>query len=247
MPVDFQHGFTKALLDPQEPVPSYAVGFEGERVQKRFNVYRNNVISSLMEALAQGFPFVCRLVGEDFFKAMARDYARAHPPLSPVMVYYGADFPEFIASYTAAHSLPYLCDVARLEYARREAYFAKDAVLLSADWATKEEPSTLYGLKLDLHPSLRVIESVYPIYDLWAKYHGELDKALGKNGQTVLVSRPQFEVITRFAPCSAKLFFSFLGKKSLGEAVEATLKKEAQADIHNLITIAFSLTVRRNL
>src|SRR5665213_1812162 len=90
---DRQRVFAAAMLDPGLPVPAGVVDPDGRVCPKRFGVYRNNVITGLIEALQDSFPAVCRLVGEEYFRAMARLYVTARPPRSPVLLQYGADFP----------------------------------------------------------------------------------------------------------------------------------------------------------
>ena len=96
---ELQQAFSNALKDPEEPTPSSVAGRPGENPAKRFGVYRNNVTVSLVEALIAAFPAVHRLVGDEFFKAMARVYVGLHPPRSPLMFAYGQDFPDFRADY----------------------------------------------------------------------------------------------------------------------------------------------------
>src|SRR3546814_13139018 len=91
--------FALALLDPERAVPKGLVGPDGEPSARRFAVYRNNVFVGLTDALRAGFPCIVRLVGDDFFAAMARVFAAATPPSSPVLLHYGAEFPDFIASF----------------------------------------------------------------------------------------------------------------------------------------------------
>ena len=121
-----QQAFASALLDSNLPAPQGLVGPDGVQSERRFTVYRNNVFVGLTEALRAGFPCTARLVGEEFFMAMARIFAAAHPPGSPVLLHYGAEFPDFIASFPPAASLPYLADVARIERAATEAYHERD-------------------------------------------------------------------------------------------------------------------------
>ncbi|MCP2936872.1 DNA-binding domain-containing protein, partial [Salmonella enterica subsp. enterica serovar Typhimurium] len=68
-----------------------------------------------------------RIVGAEFFRAMARVYVRVQPPRSPIMLDYGAGLPDFIRSFEPAAVLPYLEDVARIERAWTEAYHAPEA------------------------------------------------------------------------------------------------------------------------
>jgi len=88
--------FTPALLDPERLTPAGVAGPNGKAADKRYNVYRNNVTVSLINALTATFPATLRITGTDFFRAMARFHVRAMPPTSPLLFEYGRDFPEFI-------------------------------------------------------------------------------------------------------------------------------------------------------
>ncbi|GEC17491.1 hypothetical protein NWI01_33830 [Nitrobacter winogradskyi] len=119
-----------ALLDPERPVPLGLVGPNGAPSARRFAVYRNNVIAGLVDTLQAAFPAVSRIVGNDFFRAMARIYAASELPVSPIMLGYGGSFPNFIERFGPAAMLPYLADVARIERAWTEAYHAAEASAL---------------------------------------------------------------------------------------------------------------------
>ena len=81
--------FARALLDPEAEVPWGLTDPEGRPAPKRFSVYRNNVASSLTRALEAAFPTVRKLVGDEFFAAMAGVFLRAHPPQSRMLMLYG--------------------------------------------------------------------------------------------------------------------------------------------------------------
>ena len=121
-----QQEFIKAALTPDAPIPAGMVTPMGTPAKRRFDVYRNNIIVGLKEAIAASYPAVKSLVGDAFFDAMAGDYVRAHPPKTPILPLYGADFAAFIDNFAPASRLPYLGDVARLEYALRQSYHAAD-------------------------------------------------------------------------------------------------------------------------
>ena len=122
--------FASALLSPDESCPQGLFSYNGADPASRFAVYRNNVHSSLINALAAGYPVTLQLVGDEFFRAMAGVYVQGFPPTSALINEYGGDLADFIQGFAPAASVPYLADVARLERLRVRAYHAADAVAL---------------------------------------------------------------------------------------------------------------------
>lgn len=122
-----QAAFAQALLDPHQSVPPGIVTRNQSDPARRLAVYRNNVMVSLVDALAQTFPVTQTLVGEDFFRALCQVFVRQNPPRVRVLSSYGDELPGFIRQFTPAASLPYLADVARLEMLRLQALHAADA------------------------------------------------------------------------------------------------------------------------
>jgi hypothetical protein len=167
-----QPAFATALLAPDCVCPSGLKSWNGSDPGRRFAVYRNNVIVGLVDALADSYPVVQALVGEDFFRAMAGVFVRAQPPRSPVLAWYGAGLAEFIAGFPPAAGLPYLADVARLEWLRVEAWHAADAVSMPMDElaAVLADAQALPEARVVLHPALRVLRSTHPIVSLWAAH-----------------------------------------------------------------------------
>ena len=134
-----QREFAEALLDPTRATPPGLVGSDGETSAKRFSVYRNNVVAGLIEALSANFPAVCRIVGETSSARWPAPLSDRSAPTSPILLDYGAGFPNFIAAFEPATSLPYLPDVARLERAWLEAYHAREAVALTRPTCCRSE------------------------------------------------------------------------------------------------------------
>ncbi len=167
-----QTAFALPLLQPELPCPTGLTTWNQSDPALRYAVYRNNVTVSLIDALADTYPVVQQLVGEDFFRAMARLFAQAHPPQSRVMAFYGQGFADFIASFPPAASVSYLADVARLEMAYVDAYHAADAVALPARHlqALLADPQQLEALHVALHPSVHIVRAPYAIVDIWVAH-----------------------------------------------------------------------------
>lgn len=200
--------FAAALLDPGLPCPGAVRAWNGSDPLRRFNVHRNNVASSLAAALADTFPVVQELVGREFFRAMAGVFVREHPPASPVLVRYGERFPAFIGGFAPAASVPYLADVARLEFARLESLHAADAPSLPAeDLAAALQAGERAGeLQIALHPSLRLVGAQFAAISIWAAHQGagELAEVAVSRPEWALVVRPGLEVLV--IPCDRGTF-----------------------------------------
>ncbi|MCU0919338.1 MAG: DNA-binding domain-containing protein [Burkholderiaceae bacterium] len=166
------HAFAAALLDASLPPPPGLHAWNGSDPSARFAVYRNNVVHSLVALLADTFPVVRQLVGDEFFDAMARLYVVDHPPTSPMMHRYGAGLPRWVADFEPATALPYLSDVAQLEWSRLCAFHAADAepVETQAVVTLMQAPERLACASLALHPCVAVVRSSHPIVSLWAAH-----------------------------------------------------------------------------
>lgn len=177
MNTTMQAGFSAALFDAGVAVPAGLRAWNGSDPARRFAVYCNNVAVALTQALADTFPVVQQLVGDEFFAAMAGVYWREQPPRSPVLARWGDGFADWLAAFAPARSLPYLPDMARLEQARVAAWQAADADPLGADeWRQRlADTATLPQSRLVLHPSCRVLCSAFDVHTLWAVHQQEGD------------------------------------------------------------------------
>lgn len=222
---DLQAGFVDALTQPDLPVPE-AIGTRlGKPVKRRLDVYRNNVVAGMTEALRATYPAVEKLVGADFFAASARVYLDRNPPRSPLLFHYGETFGDFLDGFPPAARTPYLGDVARLEWARLRAYHAEDreplAIGTLGECLVTESGQEVNpgGFRFSLHPSLSLIRSRWPVVSLWAASTGqELAEDVDmKTSEAALVVRPAFTVETRQVP---EQTFAFISVLMHGETLE---------------------------
>jgi hypothetical protein len=167
-----------ALLDPALPCPPGLETWNGSDPARRVAIHRNNVMSSLIEALIDTYPVVTELVGEAFFRRMARCFVQAHPPRSPVLACYGGDFPAFVRGFPPAADLPWLAEVARLEQARVAVYHAADEPALErvriAQTLTAYQFTNPGALTFALHPGLHCLRGQFAAVSLWAAHQGAL-------------------------------------------------------------------------
>jgi hypothetical protein len=230
-----QTAFAKALLDPDQTAPDGLANPFGGPAGKRFDIYRNTVAVSLTEALETGFPTVRKLVGNDFFKAMAGVYLRANPPSDPRLALYGTTFPGFLARFDPVRHLPYLPDVARLDLGLRQSYHAADAAPLQTAGL---DPALVLALKPRLAPATLVLSSRHPVHAIWRfNTAAEAPKPV-PTAQDVLIARKGYDPAPHLLPPGGlTLARALTGRLSLAEAMTRTLADHPTADISSLATL----------
>jgi hypothetical protein len=234
--------FATALMDAQHGIPEGIRCRTDADLFSRFGVYRNNIVVSLIDALEHSYPVIAELVGQGFFRSMARGFALNHPPTSPVMAEYGQGFAMFIETYQPAASLPYLSDVARLEWQCVMASQAKDAVSLDLQslQSLLNQPEQLAASKWIFDPSVFLIESDYAVASLWLAHQSdtsaEKNRALSQlnpdRAETGFLIRKGLDLHVRVLDQDTFIFIKSLWEGcSLGAAVEATLKGNSDFDM----------------
>lgn len=228
----FEADFAKSILsgDP-DARPAMLKG----DAASRFRLFRNNYYHGLGQQLAEAYPAVRGLTGDDFFFVIARLYLQAHPPKSRSLALFGSEFPVFLEEFPPAAAMACLPDVARLERFWLEALHSTDAEPL--------DPASLSGLGETLvvvrfiaHPATRILVSDSPIVDIW-RSHINASKPQAKTGcesrqQTALVTRPGMSVEVRpLSPAQTIFATALLEGESTSFAHEKAFQFEKYFDV----------------
>jgi hypothetical protein len=235
-----QATFARAVLDAKLPVPTDLRGQHDHRLQRRFSVYRNNVVASLIAALSTRFPVVQQLVGVEFFQGMARAYVAQHPPRLPILLYYGDSFADFIDTFAPAAPIPYLGDVARIEWARGAAYHTADVPPVDADAFTALPLDRLDAVQVRLHPSVSVVSSAHPAFSIW-RVNQDPDYLIPVSPwgpEAALIARPHFRVQTKAIPLATACFIQDIANgATLGLAFATGQNGSPQLDGRDALTL----------
>lgn len=239
-----QNGFAQALLDASEPVPMGLDGPAGTARAERFAVYRNNVAVGLIEALRSAFPVTDQLVGSEFFTVMAHAHALESPPASPVLLHYGGDFPAFVARFEPAAALPYLSELAALEWLWLESYHEADEAALAIEALGAVAPSRLPGLRLGLHPAVRFAAFDHPALSIW-QFHqnggGEGELTVDAGPEWVLIARPEAAVsVSSLSRGGFALVAALAAGETIAEAADAGASIDPNLDFGDLLPRLFA-------
>ncbi|SMF44236.1 Putative DNA-binding domain-containing protein [Alteromonadaceae bacterium Bs31] len=207
-----------------------------EELDDRLNIYRNNVFHSMTEVLQDTFSSVASVVGDDFFEALATAFIKSSPPSQPAMIHFGENFPNFIENFEHSRQLPYLADLARLEWAEHSAYYKAEAQALPLESFTSLSNTELANAIFTFHPSFHLLRSSYAIFSITEMLRSEeiAETTNYQHSENVLIIRPE-SVVKRYKLSNAlSHFFELLVSRvdletALDEAqlVANTLKDES--------------------
>ena len=200
------------------------------------DIYRNNYRGNLHDALAGAYPVIQQLVGDDFFRYLSRAFVAQYPSRSANLHHYGAELASFIATFAPARDLVYLPDVAALEWACHQAYFADDADILDLNELAQVPPEAYSELVLHIHPSSRLLYSGYPVAAIWHAHQpgasGDFNIDLNAGPCHALVSRDRdVVVVTELAAAAAAWLQRIQAGSTLGEATEQATARYPDFDL----------------
>ncbi|MCC7596808.1 DUF692 family protein [Janthinobacterium sp. FW305-129] len=227
-----QQAFATALLDTEATLPAFA----GDVVPQRFSLYRGNLSAAWRRTLAHAYPVVLALVGEDFFGGLARAYGRKMPSDSADLNQFGARFADFLAAFPPVDELPYLPDMARLEWALHLAHYAADAQALAPESLAALHPDQLEARRFTLHPACALLASGWQVAAMWqAHQEGDGSGIFPQDLQVAsqaLVCRPRWKAQVLVLDVAAHAALQALRQgQTFGAALDAAFELDPAFDL----------------
>ncbi|MEQ6291931.1 DNA-binding domain-containing protein [Vogesella sp. GCM10023246] len=224
----WQADLLAAITDPQwQPAPGFPAA--------ALAVYRNNYRVGLMEMLALAYPLCRQLLGSEFFDGLTREYVRATPSRSGNLHHYGATLADFIAGFAPCAELPYLPDVARLEWALHCGYYAPDAPRYDAANLAAVPPASWGQLRFGFQPAATVLLSRWPLAAIhaWHQPDGEHTVVDMQQAQPLLLYRDHVGrmQLTALDSAAAAFCHALYCGNTLDEATTAALAQDAGFDL----------------
>lgn len=211
--------------------------FPAERL---FQVYRNNFWIATEDALSGIYGVVKQLVGDQFFRVLVDHFLRNYPPRYGNVLQLGCDLPVFLCDFKLTAGLPYLSDIARLEWAYHQVFHAHDSAPFDIRSLGSIVPDKIPLLRFRLAPGSRLIYSPYPIFDIWRVnqpgYDGEQTVDLDAGGDSILLSRPGLQVeLQKLEPMDARFLHSLASGGNLEQASAAAVKQSRHFDLEQAL------------
>ena len=202
-----------------------------EQVRQRLGIYRGNARANAAKALAAAYPVIEKIVGPEFFSGLASEYQSRIPSVNGDLNEYGEAFAGFLADFPPAREIPYLADVARLEWRVHRAHYAADPGRFDPARLALVPPEHQLQLRLRLHPACHVLQCAYPVARIWEihqdAFSGEFAVEFSGRPTNALVYRPRFRVeVAQISDAEAV----FLRAASDGQTLDAALAAAQLSD-----------------
>ena len=243
--LQLQSDFAAALRNRERNTEAgrWLVG-DAAHAEGRLALYRANMVAAADKALSGAYPVLRQVVGAEFFHGVAREYQRGTPSTSGDLGEFGAAFDAFLAGFEHVQSMPWLPDLARLEWAVHRASGAADAPGWDAAALGAVEPDRQEAIRFQWSPGLAVIHSAWPVVRVWTIHQPGADgdfSVAWDVPETALVARDGFAVtVTACGLADAAFIEASLAGAPLGDAAAAALAHHPDFDLGALLGRAFA-------
>lgn len=170
----------------------------GAEVRNRalLSIYRATSVANATAALRLAYPVCRQITGDDYFDALVRRYWAQTPSTDGDLNRYGHSFADFLDGFEPVRALPYLPDVARLEWSVHVATTAADTAPLGGEAFAGLAPDALAAARLHMTPGFALLGSAWPIADIWLQHQRD---AAGASGDAfdIDLEQAQYAVVWR--------------------------------------------------
>jgi len=232
-----QAAFADALFDGGKEDQALPL-FKGDSalVEQRFALYRGNLSGTWDKTLANAYPVLQALVGEEFFAALARAYGKAHPSIDGDLNRFGAHFAAFLDGFEHVAQYTYFPDMARFEWALHRTHYADGAPVLDAAALSAMAPQQMDRARLKLHRACTLFASPWAIVELWLAHQPatgaghDFPSELAQANHAAIV-RPHWKAeVLPLSPAAHAMLSRLAAGQTLGEALDAACEMDAQFD-----------------
>ncbi len=232
-----QAGFAQAIVDPRKAADAAPLLAGNAAIaEDRIAIYRGNALANARKALSGAYPVINRLVGDEFFEGLAREYQRRFYSRSGDLNEYGDAFASFLEDFPHVRELPYLPDVARLEWAGHRAHYAADVAVFDLSRLAAIPPERQGDLRFRFNPAVSIVGSRFPVDRIWEVnqpgFDGDAGVDLDAGPRHVMVVRPRFRVLVRRLSSGAFGWIDAAARgRTLTQALEAAFTIDPAFDL----------------
>ena len=173
--------------------PSNIDAYIKENFSDNLSIYNNNITQNLKSVLKHTYQNTQKLIGDECFAQIATEYVFNNPATSGNLDDYGAGFCDFIYQKLSS-KLPYVKDIAKIEWMLQLSMNENDNFTDNSTLLSSLTPDELAELRPKLHPSVNMLKSNYPIYQIWQLLIGKSSQNINYNdgGEYICITKQSY-------------------------------------------------------
>ena len=140
-------------------------------VKKRLGIYADAYRLRIIEALANSYPILKALLGDDLFEKVALKYIEQYPSTYRNMRWVGDKMSEHLQANFPQY--PIAAEMAAFEWGLSLAFDAEDTPILTLQHLAKIAPENWGAIQLKAHPSLQLLAFNYNVLPMWQALNAE--------------------------------------------------------------------------
>ena len=235
-----QEGFARSVTGDVDGIYVQTICEVGLSGARRLGIYQHSIANGLRDALASVFEVVEKLVGSEYFAHVVENYVRTHPSTSGNVHDFGKTFPDYLETFPGLEALPYLPDVARLEWAYHAAFHSPVGSMLNIDKLSQVAESKYDELNFLLSPACYLLHSNYPVLHIWQvnqeNYDGDDSVNLDEGGVDIAVAREGKQIVFHsLKPADLVLLKELSSGKTFNVSCETALKLDPDCDVSQVL------------
>lgn len=227
---ELQSTFSNAVFGDSHQAEQLVAWCAGQHADRGLQAYRNSVLANLAGAVRSTYPVIERIVGTSFLNAAIRQYVLARPSRCSDLNAYGDDFGDFLEHLEPAAELPYLPDIARIEWWVQCIHDAANGPEQDLSALATATPEQWAELRFRVDPAHAVFRSRWPVARIWevnqASYDGDFTVDF-EQAETVLIQRQGHVVaVEALTESEAAFLQSLVQGNTLTEAANQVIGHE---------------------
>jgi hypothetical protein len=234
-PAEIQLALARRILGDDAPdLEAWIALPPGADAAERLAAHTHGYPARIRESLRETYPALAHILGDGDFAKLAERYLPHVPAGESNLNFIGSALPAFVAADPLARDLPFLPDLARLEWAVGECFHARLAGPFDAAACAAWTPADWSHARIDFQPGVALVRSRWPLRalrDCRNVAREEVDVELVDRPENVLVHREDLDVVTRAVDDGeAAALALLLAGAPLGRVAADLAGRGAQAD-----------------
>ncbi|MEA3301915.1 MAG: DNA-binding domain-containing protein, partial [Pseudomonadota bacterium] len=173
--LELQQQFIRLLVNGDRQIQSRIIGTQKVPVETRLGIYADAYRFRLIDALADSYPSVHTLLGDDDFIVLANAYIDHCPSQHFSIRWFGHQLPTFLQQTAPYSGSPALREMALFEWTLRDVFDAQDFTPLTMDDLRQLPAERWSDLRLQFNPTIQRIELSWNVPALWQEIDKQLD------------------------------------------------------------------------